>query len=246
MTAAISIKCVSKSYGSNQAVKNLDLDIEQGQFFGLLGENGAGKSTLISMIAGLTSADAGSISILGKDVVEDYRETRRRLGVVPQELIDEPFFSIRELLKIQAGYFGFGKEQDAWIDELLDVLALSDKAHKKMGSLSGGMKRRVLIAMALVHDPDVIILDEPTAGVDVTLRRSMWAFIRSLHAKGKTIVLTTHYLEEAEELCDRIAIIKKGQLVALEDKLDLMANYGEKKLEQIFLDLTEHAQEQSE
>ena len=246
MTAAISIKCVSKSYGSNQAVKNLDLDIEQGQFFGLLGENGAGKSTLISMIAGLTSADAGSISILGKDVVEDYRETRRSLGVVPQELIDEPFFSIRELLKIQAGYFGLGKEQDAWIDELLDVLALSDKAHKKMGSLSGGMKRRVLIAMALVHDPDVIILDEPTAGVDVTLRRSMWAFIRSLHAKGKTIVLTTHYLEEAEELCDRIAIIKKGQLVALENKVDLMANHGEKKLEQIFLDLTEQEQEQSE
>lgn len=245
MTAAISIQNVSKAYGENKAVNDLSLEIQRGQFFGLLGENGAGKSTLISMIAGLTRTDAGMIRIHGQDVVENYRDTRRALGVVPQELIDEPFFSIRELLKIQAGYFGLGKEQEAWIDELLGILALSDKADKKIGALSGGMKRRVLIAMALVHDPDVIILDEPTAGVDVTLRRSMWDFIRALHAKGKTIVLTTHYLEEAEALCDRIGIIQQGRLVALEDKTALMARHGDMKLEQIFLDLTQQAQEVS-
>ncbi len=219
---AISLQGVSKYYGELQALDNVSFDIRQGEFFGLLGPNGAGKSTLISAIAGLIKVNSGNISILGADVQKDYRQARMKLGVVPQEIVMDPFFTVRETLRFQSGYFGL-RNNDQWIDELLEQLGLSDKADSNMRKLSGGMKRRVLIAQALVHKPEVLVLDEPTAGVDVELRQSMWRFVRRLHKEGHTIVLTTHYLEEAEELCDRIAIINKGQLLALETKEDLLA-----------------------
>lgn len=222
MTAAISINNVKKSYGSLDALKGVDLTINRGEFFGLLGPNGAGKSTLINIIAGLANADSGSVSVLGHDVVTDYRQARHALGVVPQELVFDAFFSVREVLKIQSGYFGLGKENDAWIDELLEALALTEKANVNMRALSGGMKRRVLIAQALVHKPDVVILDEPTAGVDVELRKLLWGFVEQLNQKGHTIVLTTHYLEEAEKLCDRIAILNHGEVIALDTKASLL------------------------
>ncbi|MBL1261639.1 MAG: ABC transporter ATP-binding protein [Thiotrichaceae bacterium] len=222
MTAAISINNVKKSYGSLDALKGVDLTINRGEFFGLLGPNGAGKSTLINIIAGLANADAGSVSVLGHDVVGDYRQARQALGVVPQELVFDAFFSVREVLKIQSGYFGLGRENDAWIDELLEALALTDKADVNMRALSGGMKRRVLIAQALVHKPEVVILDEPTAGVDVELRKLLWNFVEQLNQKGHTIVLTTHYLEEAEKLCDQIAILNHGEVIALDTKASLL------------------------
>jgi len=219
---AISLRKVSKRYADLQALDNISFDIKQGEFFGLLGPNGAGKSTLISAIAGLLKVNSGDISILGADVENNYRQARMNLGVVPQEIVMDPFFTVRETLQFQSGYFGLSNNAQ-WIDELLEQLGLSDKADSNMRKLSGGMKRRVLIAQALVHKPPVLVLDEPTAGVDVELRQSMWRFVRRLHKEGHTIVLTTHYLEEAEELCDRIAIINKGQLLALETKEDLLA-----------------------
>jgi len=219
---AISINGVSKRYDGLQALNNVSFNIRQGEFFGLLGPNGAGKSTLINALAGLLKADQGDLSILGADVQSDYRIARRNLGVVPQEIVIDPFFTVRETLRFQSGYFGI-KNNDSWINELLDQLNLADKADTNLRKLSGGMKRRVLIAQALVHKPRVLVLDEPTAGVDVELRQSMWRFVRRLHAEGTTIVLTTHYLEEAEELCDRIAIINKGEMIALETKEDLLA-----------------------
>ncbi|MFT5571332.1 MAG: ABC-2 type transport system ATP-binding protein [Cryomorphaceae bacterium] len=219
---AISVNGVSKRYDDLQALNNVSFDIRQGEFFGLLGPNGAGKSTLINAIAGLLKADSGSISILGADVGKNYRQARRTLGVVPQEIVIDPFFTVRETLRFQSGYFGI-RENEVWINELLEQLNLSDKADTNMRKLSGGMKRRVLIAQALVHQPAVLVLDEPTAGVDVELRQSMWRFVRRLHSEGTTIVLTTHYLEEAEELCDRIAIIDKGKVIALESKKNLLA-----------------------
>ncbi|MCH2190096.1 MAG: ABC transporter ATP-binding protein [Gammaproteobacteria bacterium] len=222
MVDAIKIENVSKSYGELRALNKLSLNIKQGEFFGLLGPNGAGKSTLISALAGLLSTDAGSLSVMGHDVVADYRQARSALGVVPQEIVMDPFFTVRETLEFQSGYFGISNNSQ-WIDELLDQLGLADKANSNMRQLSGGMKRRVLIAQALVHKPNVLVLDEPTAGVDVELRQSLWRFVRRLHREGHTIVLTTHYLEEAEELCDRIAIINKGELIALESKEDLLA-----------------------
>lgn len=222
MSTAISISDVRKQYGSLQALKGINLDIERGEFFGLLGPNGAGKSTLINIIAGLARADTGYIKILGHDVVSDYRNSRKHVGIVPQELVFDAFFCVREMLRIQSGYFGLGKENDDWIDELLCSLKLQDKAETNMRALSGGMKRRVLIAQALVHKPEVIVLDEPTAGVDVELRKLLWTFIRKLHADGHTIVLTTHYLEEAESLCDRIAILNHGVVVALDSKQSLL------------------------
>lgn len=221
-TPAISLRGVSKRYGDLQALKEVSFDIRQGEFFGLLGPNGAGKSTLISALAGLIKVNDGTISILGADVEKDFRQARMTLGVVPQEIVMDPFFTVRETLQFQSGYFGL-RNNNQWIDELLEQLGLSDKADSNMRKLSGGMKRRVLIAQALVHKPQVLVLDEPTAGVDVELRQSMWRFVRRLHKEGHTIVLTTHYLEEAEELCDRIAIINKGQLLALETKEDLLA-----------------------
>ena len=219
---AVSIENVHKRFGTVHALRGVDFTIQQGEFFGLLGPNGAGKSTLINALAGLVRPDSGQLKVMGFDVASEYRDARRRLGVVPQELVYDPFFEVRETLRFQAGYFGLGKEVDPWIDELLHELNLVDKSGANMRSLSGGMKRRVLIGQALVHKPPVVVLDEPTAGVDVELRRQLWSLIKRLHRDGHTIVLTTHYLEEAEELCDRIAIISCGELVALDTKADLL------------------------
>ncbi|MDF3034845.1 MAG: transporter ATP-binding protein [Paucimonas sp.] len=213
--AAIQIVNVEKSYKSLRALGGVSFAIEEGEFFGLLGPNGAGKTTLISIIAGLNRADSGSVAIQGYDVVRDYREARRRLGVVPQELVFDPFFTVRETLRMQSGYFGL-KKNDAWIDEVMFNLDLTSKADANMRSLSGGMKRRVLVAQALVHKPPVIVLDEPTAGVDVELRQTLWKFIARLNREGHTVVLTTHYLEEAQALCNRVAMLKAGEVVALD------------------------------
>lgn len=223
---AISFQSVSKSYRSDHgpALKALDdvsLDIESGEFFGLLGPNGAGKTTLISILAGLTRPTSGRVTVHGHDVQTDYAQARRQLGIVPQELVFDPFFNVREALRIQSGYFGV-KNNDAWIDELLESLGLADKAGANMRQLSGGMKRRVLVAQALVHKPPVIVLDEPTAGVDVELRQTLWQFIARLNKQGHTVLLTTHYLEEAEALCARIAMLKAGRVVALEHTSELL------------------------
>lgn len=226
MSGAVKFEQVSKKFGDLQALNNVSFEVEEGSFFGLLGPNGAGKSTLINAMSSLVTPSSGRISVMGHDVIRDYRQARRALGLVPQELISDPFFSIRELLRVQSGYFGLhGKAQWAWVDELLERLALSEKANAETQQLSGGMKRRVLIAMALVHKPQVLVLDEPTAGVDVDLRRTLWEFARELHSAGHTIILTTHYLEEAEALCDRVAIMQKGEVKALEQTQALLARH---------------------
>jgi ABC-2 type transport system ATP-binding protein len=224
---AVSFQDVSKSYpssrGTVQALQSVSFDIEAGEFFGLLGPNGAGKTTLISILAGLARATSGRVLVHGSDVQADYQAARRQLGVVPQELVFDPFFNVREALRIQSGYFGI-QRNDAWIDELLEGLGLTDKANANMRQLSGGMKRRVLIAQALVHKPPVIVLDEPTAGVDVELRQTLWQFISDLNKRlGSTVLLTTHYLEEAEALCGRIAMLKQGRVVALESTSALLS-----------------------
>lgn len=227
--SAISFQSVTKSYPAPRGLKGstflaldrVSLDIAEGEFFGLLGPNGAGKTTLISILAGLSRATSGKALVLGHDVVLDYANARRSLGVVPQELVFDPFFSVREALRFQSGYFGIGNN-DAWIDELLENLGLSDKASANMRQLSGGMKRRVLVAQALVHKPPVIVLDEPTAGVDVELRQTLWQFIARLNKQGHTVLLTTHYLEEAEALCGRIAMLKTGRIVALDRTSELL------------------------
>ena len=221
---ALSIKDVRKSYGKVQALDGVSFDIKQGEFFGLLGPNGAGKTTLISTMAGLSRPDSGTIEVMGHDVEKDFRIARRQLGVVPQELVFDPFFTVRETLRFQSGYFGL-RNNDDWIDEIMANLDLTSKAQSNMRSLSGGMKRRVLVAQALVHRPPVIVLDEPTAGVDVELRQSLWQFISRLNQAGHTIVLTTHYLEEAESLCARIAMLKGGRLVALDTTENLLAKH---------------------
>ncbi|MDG4812442.1 ABC transporter ATP-binding protein [Hydrogenovibrio sp. 3SP14C1] len=224
---AVSFQAVKKQYGSLEALKGVSFDVRPGSFFGLLGPNGAGKSTLINSMAGLVKPTSGKILVNGHDVNTDYRQARRYLGVVPQELISDPFFTLRELLDIQSGYFGLrSREQRMWISELLERLALTDKANAVTNELSGGMKRRVLIAMALVHRPQVLVLDEPTAGVDVDLRRTLWEFTKELHKKGHTIILTTHYLEEAEALCEEVAIVKGGELKALEATSDLLSRHN--------------------
>lgn len=225
MTVAVSVQAVHKHFGKLHALNDVSLDIPRGSFFGLLGPNGAGKSTLINIMAGLARADQGTVTVMGHDVVQAYRLSRHALGVVPQELVYDPFFTVREMLKLQSGYFGHGRENDAWLDELLETLTLSDKADTNLHDLSGGMKRRVLIAQALVHKPEVVVLDEPTAGVDVELRQALWQFTKRLHADGRTILLTTHYLEEAEALCDEIAILNRGRVVALDNKQALLARY---------------------
>ena len=225
MTPAVEIVNVARRFGPVQALAGVDLTVEAGEFFGLLGPNGAGKTTLISILAGLTHADAGVARVLGHDVVEDYRNARRLLGVVPQELVFDPFFTVRETLEIQSGYFGL-RDNDDWIDEILHHLDLTARANANMRALSGGMKRRVLIGQALVHKPPVIVLDEPTAGVDVELRQSLWGFIRKLNGDGHTIILTTHYLEEAEALCGRIAMLKAGKVVALDTKRNLLSSFA--------------------
>lgn len=219
---AIQIDSVEKSYKGFKALKGVSLDIEEGEFFGLLGPNGAGKTTLISTIAGLIRPDAGSVRIHGHDVVTDFREARKRLGVVPQELVFDPFFTVRETLRLQSGYFGI-RNNDSWIDEVMHNLDLTDKADVNMRALSGGMKRRVLVAQALVHRPPVIVLDEPTAGVDVELRQTLWKFIARLNREGgHTVVLTTHYLEEAQAMCQRVAMLRKGNVVALDSMSALL------------------------
>jgi ABC-2 type transport system ATP-binding protein len=224
--AAVSFDDVSKTYRSGRgllrALDRVAFDIAPGEFFGLLGPNGAGKTTLISILAGLVRASGGTVRVMGHDVVEDYAEARRAIGVVPQELVFDPFFSVRETLRIQSGYFG-QKANDGWIDELLANLGLADKADANMRQLSGGMKRRVLVAQALVHRPPVIVLDEPTAGVDVELRQTLWQFVSRLNKEGHTVLLTTHYLEEAEALCGRIAMLKQGRVVALDRTANLLA-----------------------
>ncbi len=224
---AVSFQDVSKSYATAQgefwALNGVRFDIEAGEFFGLLGPNGAGKTTLISILAGLARPSAGRVVVGGHDVQRDYALARRQLGVVPQELVFDPFFSVRETLRLQSGYFGI-RGNDAWIDELLDGLGLADKANANMRQLSGGMKRRVLVAQALVHKPPVIVLDEPTAGVDVELRQTLWQFVSRLNREhGCTVLLTTHYLEEAEALCGRIAMLKRGRVLALEKTSDLLS-----------------------
>ena len=228
-TPAIDIRGLVKTYGSLRALDGVDLTVAPGEFFALLGPNGAGKTTLISILAGLVRPTAGSVRVMGVDVVGDGPEARRQLGVVPQELVFDPFFTVRETLRIQSGYFGLLRNDD-WIDELLAALELTDKADTNMRRLSGGMKRRVLVGQALVHRPPVIVLDEPTAGVDVALRQGLWALMRRLNAEGHTIVLTTHYLEEAEELCGRVAMLKQGSLAALAPTQQLLARYAQRQV----------------
>ena len=230
LTPAVKIEKVHKRFGELHALKGIDLTIEQGEFFGLLGPNGAGKSTLINVLAGLLKPTYGQVSIMGHDVINAYQAARMSLGVVPQELVFDPFFNVREMLRFQAGYFGRGRENDAWVDEVIENLGLTDKAHTNMRKLSGGMKRRALIAQALVHKPPVIVLDEPTAGVDVELRQMLWAFIKKLNNDGHTIILTTHYLEEAEALCERVAMMKQGEIVALDTTANLLSKLPGKNL----------------
>jgi ABC-2 type transport system ATP-binding protein len=228
MQSAVLVEHLTKSYGSLQALQNVSLDVKEGEFFGLLGPNGAGKTTLISILAGLCRPDSGRAFVMGTNVQTNFIEARRLLGVVPQELVFDPFFTVRETLRFQSGYFGI-RNNDDWIDEIMTHLDLTSKANSNMRSLSGGMKRRVLVAQALVHRPPVIVLDEPTAGVDVELRQSLWKFISRLNQDGHTILLTTHYLEEAESLCGRIAMLKSGQVVALDTTQNLLARYGSHK-----------------
>jgi len=221
LTAAIEICQTYKRYGQLQALNGIDLRIEKGEFFGLLGPNGAGKTTLINLLSGLALPDAGQLRIHGYDVIRQYRSSRHMLGVVPQELVFDPFFTVRETLRLQSGFFGL-HHNETWINTVMHNLGLSDKADTNMRRLSGGMKRRVLVAQALVHKPPVIVLDEPTAGVDVELRQSLWHFIRQLNRDGHTILLTTHYLEEAEALCTRIAMLKQGRVIALDSTQNLL------------------------
>lgn len=222
MCAALTLQGVSKRYGSYDALNNITLSIEEGEFFALLGPNGAGKTTLIHTVAGLIRQDAGHISVMGYDTVRAPYQAKMQLGVVPQELVFDPFLTVFETLRFQSGYYGL-KRNDDWIEELLTRLGLADRAHHNMRMLSGGMKRRVMVAQALVHKPPVIVLDEPTAGVDIELRQSLWSFIRELNAANHTVVLTTHYFEEAETQCRRIAMLKKGSLVALDTKEALLS-----------------------
>lgn len=221
MIPAIEIQRLNKSFGNLVALEDIQLSIAQGEFFALLGPNGAGKTTLISIVAGLVMANSGQVKVMGHNVVTSYSKARSLLGVVPQELVFDPFFTVRETLVLQSGYYGIRKNK-VWIDEILHRLDLADKADTNMRALSGGMKRRVLIAQALVHKPPVIILDEPTAGVDVELRQALWSFVKQLNQDGHTIVLTTHYLEEAEALCQHVAMLKKGKIIALDSIRNLI------------------------
>jgi ABC-2 type transport system ATP-binding protein len=225
MKPAIEIRDIEKRYGTLRALDGVNLEIGEGEFFGLLGPNGAGKTTLISVVAGLIRASAGTVAVMGADVVAEYGRARRMLGVVPQELVFDPFFTVRETLRFQSGYYGI-RANDAWIDEVMHHLDLTAKADVNMRALSGGMKRRVLVAQALVHKPPVIVLDEPTAGVDVELRQGLWQFVRRLNRDGHTVVLTTHYLEEAESLCARIAMLKAGRVVALDSTRNLLESFS--------------------
>ena len=238
----VQIEGLHKRYGDLVALERIDLEVRQGEIFGLLGPNGAGKTTLISVVAGLTRASAGTVRVLGRDVVRDYRFTRRAVGLVPQELNFDPFFTVEEALRFQAGYFGVRLTEQRLL-EILTALDLASRRHTNARALSGGMKRRLLIGKALVHDPQVLFLDEPTAGVDVELRQQLWRYVRSLRERGTTVVLTTHYLEEAEELADRIAVIDRGRLVLLEDKGTLMRRNQGQRLQDIYVALLQRERE---
>ncbi|TDX48452.1 ABC transporter ATP-binding protein [Orenia marismortui] len=245
MTVAIKIENVSKNYGNLKALNDVNLTINKGEFFGLLGPNGAGKSTLIGILGGLVNKDVGRVSVLGKDIISNYRESKKSFGIVPQEVSFDPYFNVRETLELQSGYFGI-KDNDEKINELLEALDLADKAEQGPRQLSGGMKRRLLIAKALVHDPEIIVLDEPTAGVDVELRNSLWDYVIKLNKQGKTIILTTHYLEEAETLCDRIAIMNKGKIVKIDTKENLINSIDKKLVKVQFSDSVEDLSDQLE
>jgi len=230
MKKAIVFNNVKKTFNQLKAVDGVSLSIEEGEFFALLGPNGAGKSTLINMMAGLVRPSKGSVSVMGFDVNKEYQKARHSVGIVPQELVFDPFFNVREMLRFQAGYFGKDKSNDKWVDEVIERLDLTEKSSTNMRKLSGGMKRRALIAQALVHRPPVIVLDEPTAGVDVELRQKLWNFINDLNKEGHTIVLTTHYLEEAETLCNRIGMMRSGKIVALDSTKNLLKQFASKNL----------------
>lgn len=229
MVPALKIQNLYKSYDGVAAVKGISFDIEQGEIFGLLGPNGAGKSTTINMVAGVTRIERGSVEIFGLDNFRDYRRTRRLVGVMHQEIVIDSFFTIDRALKIHSGYYGVPADR-AWRERLIDQLGLGPHLGKPMIKLSGGMKRRFMVAKALIHKPRLLILDEPTAGVDVELRHNLWQFVREINRNGTTILLTTHYLEEAEQMCDRIAIMNHGELIALENTEELLDRVGERKM----------------
>jgi len=228
--AILSIRGLRKAYASGtEALKSVDLDIRRGEIFALLGPNGAGKTTLINIVCGIVTATGGEVLVDGKDHASDYRHARARIGLVPQELTTDAFESVLSTVSFSRGLFGKARDP-AKIEDLLKRLSLWDKRKAKMMELSGGMKRRVMIAKALSHEPDILFLDEPSAGVDVELRRDMWEMVRKLRADGTTIILTTHYIEEAEEMADRVGVISRGELIALEDKKVLMRKLGRKTL----------------
>ena len=230
MPAIISIRNLGKRYaGGHEALKGVDLDIEQGEIFALLGPNGAGKTTWISIVCGIVTASEGNVAIGGQDIGRDYRAVRSRVGLVPQELHTDAFETVTATVSFSRGLFG-RRPDPAYIEKVLRDLSLWDKRNAKLLELSGGMKRRVMIAKALSHEPDILFLDEPTAGVDVELRRDMWALVRQLREKGVTIILTTHYIEEAQEMADRVGVINKGELVVVDDKAALMQRLGKKQL----------------
>jgi ABC-2 type transport system ATP-binding protein len=225
----LAIQNVSKSFDNKTVVDNLTFDIQEGEIFGLLGPNGAGKSTLINMISGVTRLGSGEISVFGFDNQKDYLQTRRFIGVMHQEITIEQFFNVGMSLKLHSGYYGV-PDDPQWRETLIDRLDLRPHLEKRFIKLSGGMKRRVMVAKALIHKPRLLILDEPTAGVDVELRRGLWDFVREINKQGTTVLLTTHYLEEAEEMCNRIAIMNHGKIVSLERTGDLLNKVGDKKL----------------
>ena len=232
VSPAISIRDLHKHYGRLHAVRGIDLEIERGQFFGLLGPNGAGKSTTIHILTGLVRLEHGEVHVFGRDIVDDYRFTRRAIGLAPQEFNFDRFFPVRAILELQGGYYGLGREHARRrAGELLDLMGLTEKAEEKVNRLSGGMKRRLLIAKAMMHEPEILILDEPTAGVDVELRRTLWEYLRRLSDQGTTILLTTHYIEEAEALCEEVAIIDHGKIVVRGSPQELIETGGIRSLE---------------
>ncbi|MBK8114788.1 MAG: ABC transporter ATP-binding protein [Candidatus Accumulibacter sp.] len=230
MQAILSVSGISKTYASGfQALKRVSLDIRRGEIFALLGPNGAGKTTLISIICGIVNASEGSVRVDGHDIIKDYRAARATIGLVPQELTTDAFESVWATVSFSRGLFGRPRNP-AYLEKVLRELSLWDKKDNKIITLSGGMKRRLLIAKALSHEPQILFLDEPTAGVDVNLRRDMWQLVRSLQATGVTIILTTHYIDEAEEMADRIGVIRKGEIILVEDKDELMRKLGKKRM----------------
>ncbi|MDA2924983.1 ABC transporter ATP-binding protein [Acidobacteria bacterium AH-259-L09] len=232
MEPAISIRALSKYYGDLRALDNFSIEVGEGEFFGFLGPNGAGKTTTINILAGLTTYKDGEVKVFGKDVTRDYREARKLIGLVPQEFNFDDYFTVDEILRFYAGYFGIGRhETRKRVDELLDQFDLAQKREVHVRELSGGMKRRLLIARALIHKPKMLILDEPTAGVDVELRRNLWRSMQQLNKQGTTILLTTHYIEEAERLAKRIGIINRGKIIALDDKDNLIEQLHKNNLD---------------